>query len=83
MPQDYCLEDGFTCLEILTFFGKLHQVQNGKGTRRELAEHCLELLKLLELEEFANVLVRNLSGGQKRRVSLACSIVHDPPLLLL
>ncbi|WP_138432605.1 ABC transporter ATP-binding protein [Winogradskyella algicola] len=42
-----------------------------------------ELLKVVELEAFANRKVKNLSGGQKQRVALARALAKEPEILLL
>ncbi|OTF75527.1 hypothetical protein BLA29_013785, partial [Euroglyphus maynei] len=41
-----------------------------------------QLIKLLNLPE-SDRYINNLSGGQKRRVSLAVALIHSPPLLIL
>src|SRR4029450_7987331 len=42
-----------------------------------------ELLDLVELREDKHKLVRNISGGMQRRLSLAATLIHDPDLLFL
>ena len=42
-----------------------------------------ELIKVVELEEFATNKVKNLSGGQKQRVALARALAKEPEILLL
>jgi len=42
-----------------------------------------ELLKVVELESFANTKVKNLSGGQKQRVALARALAKQPEIILL
>lgn len=42
-----------------------------------------ELLRVVELEAFANTKVKNLSGGQKQRVALARALAKEPEILLL
>lgn len=45
--------------------------------------HTEQLLRDLDLNEAANQLARNLSGGQRARASLACALVGEPDLLVL
>jgi ABC-2 type transport system ATP-binding protein len=42
-----------------------------------------EAIALVDLQDRANSLVRTLSGGMRQRTSLACSLAHQPRLLLL
>ncbi|WP_435135919.1 ABC transporter ATP-binding protein [Formosa sp. A9] len=46
-------------------------------------KRTLELIKLVELEDFAKVKVKYLSGGQKQRVALARAIARQPEIILL
>ena len=42
-----------------------------------------ELLRIIDLERWRKKVVATLSGGMKHRVSLACSLIHEPELLFL
>lgn len=62
-------------LEIRTSFYSL--------SREEKKENIADIIRLLELEPILNKPVRNLSGGQTRRVDIARAMVHRPKLLIL
>ncbi|MEL0455380.1 ABC transporter ATP-binding protein [Flavobacteriaceae bacterium SZ-1-7] len=49
----------------------------------EKKERTAELLKVVELEDFANTKVKTLSGGQKQRVALARALAKEPEIILL
>lgn len=49
----------------------------------EKAERTAELMRVVELEAFADVKVKTLSGGQKQRVALARALAKEPEILLL
>ena len=77
-PQALTLWPALTCLEQLAFLGQLHGL--GRRARRARAR---ELLEALGLQGRADDLARTLSGGMKRRLSIALALVHDPALLVL
>ena len=78
MPQAYGLYDDLTVDENLEFFGSIYRVP-----RDERRKRTDEILQLVRLEEFRKHYAGQLSGGMKRRVSLAVSLVHNPELLIL
>ena len=78
MPQNYVLYDDLTCWENLYFFGKSYGIPHKK-----LLERIEEALYFTELEKRANSLFRTLSGGMKQRLSLACTLLHQPKILFL
>ncbi|RWS08097.1 ATP-binding cassette transporter sub-family H 88708-like protein, partial [Dinothrombium tinctorium] len=77
MPQEIAVYEDFSIEETLIYFGRLYRLK--KTYLRERIEFLLAFLDL----PHKNRLVQNLSGGQKRRVSLAAALVHNPPLLIL
>jgi ABC-2 type transport system ATP-binding protein len=52
-------------------------------SRAEAEKRSADLLAILDLEPFADRLVRTYSGGQRRRLDLAMGMVHRPALLFL
>jgi ABC-2 type transport system ATP-binding protein len=77
-PQALAIYDDLTAAENVTFFGKLY----GLGGRR-LKERVASCLELVGLTERRKSRVSTFSGGMKRRLNLACALVHEPPVLLL
>ena len=66
-----------TAREMIQYFGQLN---NLRGT--DLSTRVDELIDRLEIGEFENGRCDKLSTGQKQRVSIACSIVHRPPVMI-
>lgn len=64
--------------EMLLYFGSLYGLSSSA-----LKKRVEELIEMLEIGEFANRLCDRLSTGQKQRVSLARTLLHDPPVLML
>jgi len=66
-----------TARETLAFFAEV----NGYGG--DVRERVEELIRDLDLGGYADVRVERLSQGMKQKVSLARTVVHDPPVLIL
>ncbi|KAH6922204.1 hypothetical protein HPB50_010867 [Hyalomma asiaticum] len=77
MPQELALYNAFTIEETLQFFARLYLMDPQQC--KERAEFLIALLDIPDPKR----LVSYLSGGQKRRVSLAVSLIHSPPFLIL
>ncbi|RJP33132.1 MAG: ABC transporter ATP-binding protein [Actinobacteria bacterium] len=78
MPQETALYLGLTVHQNMAFFGEIFGL-----TKREIGERERDLLEFINLSGWRDEMVGNLSGGMKHRVSLACALIHMPPLLLL
>ncbi|XP_055347525.1 ABC-type organic anion transporter ABCA8B-like isoform X2 [Paramacrobiotus metropolitanus] len=77
-PQHNMLFEDFTIQEHLVFFARL------KGfSRHEAEEQCMKIMDEIDIKDQANVLAKNLSGGQKRRLSIAIAVIGRPKVLIL
>ena len=78
MTQASALYGELSVRENIAFFAALYGLRG-----RDLATRISETLALVELTDRAGSLVQTLSGGMRQRISLACSLVHQPRLLFL
>jgi ABC-2 type transport system ATP-binding protein len=76
MPQFPALYEDLSARDNIEFFGAAHRAP-------DLREKVENVLRLTELTARANDPVHTLSGGMKRRVSLAGALVHQPKMLFL
>lgn len=76
--QDPSLDDELTAYENMEFHGVLYGVP--KKTRKERIEH---LLNFVELWDRRDHLVKQFSGGMKRRLEIARGLLHHPKVLFL
>ena len=76
--QNNSLYEYLTVKQNLNFFSKIYGVD-----KEERKRNVSLLIEGLKLKEFENILIKNLSGGTKKRVDIACSLVHNPDIILL
>ncbi|MDO8628756.1 MAG: ABC transporter ATP-binding protein [Nanoarchaeota archaeon] len=67
-----------TIKENLHYFGTLYGLDN-----KTITANTNRILGLLKLENAHNTIAENLSGGMKRRLDLACALIHYPKILIL
>lgn len=78
MAQQFALYSDLTVLENLNFFADVFGVRG--QVRRERIER---LLNFARLTEFTNRRAGRLSGGMKKKLGLACALIHAPAILYL
>lgn len=76
--QEASLDDLQTGRELLTLQARLYRVPAG-----DIKQRVNQLLRIVDLEDAANRLVRTYSGGMKRRLDLAAALVHRPKIVFL
>jgi len=78
VPQEERFFRDFSVKENLAIFGSLYGLHFSK-----LHDRVNYLAELLELKKFMDRRASKLSGGYRRLLNVACSIIHDPDLILM
>jgi ABC-2 type transport system ATP-binding protein len=76
LSQRFSLYGDLTIDENISFFAEIHGVREYQARRDQL-------LDITQLTPFRKRLADRLSGGMKQKLALACTLVHEPELILL
>jgi ABC-2 type transport system ATP-binding protein len=76
LSQRFSLYGDLSVDENIAFFAEIHGV-------RRFAARRTRLLEMMQLTPFRSRLAGQLSGGMKQKLALACTLVHEPRLILL
>src|SRR5882762_4926989 len=78
VPEDLNLFERLTGAEMLAFTGRMYGLE-----KADIARRSLELLDLMELRNEPRKLIVEYSHGMKKKLSLACALIHRPEILFL
>jgi ABC-2 type transport system ATP-binding protein len=78
VPQDLALFEDLTARHNLELFGALYDIP-----RERLRQRSAEVLAAVGLADRAGDKPATFSGGMKRRLNIACALIHDPDVILL
>jgi len=78
IAQQFSLPPTLTVMENMLFFAGIHSVSSEQQKKR-----IPELLEFAGLSDFTGRLAGKLSGGMKKKLALACSLIHEPQVVML
>ena len=78
VPEDLNLFERLTGAEMLSFTGRMYGLR-----AEEIAQRSKELLELMDLQGEPRKLIIEYSHGMKKKLSLACALIHRPEILFL
>ena len=81
VPQQDIVHEHLTLSKMLYYTAKLRMPEDTTEAERE--KRVTEVLRIVELTDFRDYLIRKLSGGQKKRASIAVELLADPGLFFL
>ena len=78
IQQHISLDNDLTVIENMICHAKYHKIPKKVGMKR-----INELIEYLGIGEYRDYKTTKLSGGWKKRVCIACALIHNPPVLFL
>ena len=78
VPQEIALYEELTAYENLMFWGGLYDIP-----KQVLKANVDRTLEIVDLVNRKNDRIKTFSGGMKRRINIACSLLHNPRILVL
>ncbi len=78
MPQNDALYEDLSAWDNLKFFAGIQRMD-----KKQFNKNAEDILTVVDLTEDKHKLIRNFSGGMKKRLSLGAALIHNPRVLLL
>jgi len=78
VPQEIALYEELSAYENLMFWGGLYDIP-----KQELVANVNRTLEIVDLVNRKDDRIKTFSGGMKRRINIACSLLHNPKILVL
>jgi ABC-2 type transport system ATP-binding protein len=78
VPQEIALYEELSAYENLIFWGGLYSIP-----KEELTANVNRTLEIVDLVNRKDDRIKTFSGGMKRRINIACSLLHSPKILVL
>ncbi len=78
VPQEIALYPTLSAVDNLRFWGRMYGV-----TGKRLKERVTEVLRIVNLEDRKNQIIKSYSGGMQRRINIAAALIHEPEILIM